>query len=55
MKHPKKWPVIRHIRCIYLSWGLQKWVEAWARAGIGHGWPNESDIQHLRDIWRGKA
>jgi len=28
-------------------------VALWGRAGIGLGWPHQSDLDHLTAIWRG--
>lgn len=50
-----RWPVIRNIRAIWLLWRVHRWAAAWGRAGVGLGYPNESDMEHLRAIWRGEA
>lgn len=51
----KRWPIIRHVRCIWLLYRVERWAWQWVRMGIGLGYPNESDIEHLRLIWKGKA
>ena len=50
----KRWPIIRHIRCVYLHWRVQRWTRTWGDCGIGLGHPNPSDIEHLQRIWDGK-
>ena len=50
----KRWPIIRHIRWLYGSWAVQRYARKWARAGIGLGVPNESDLRVLDAIWRGE-
>lgn len=51
----KRWPIIRHIRYYWLSYRVHLWAMNWGSVGIGLGWPNESDLRWLDDIWRGKA
>lgn len=51
----KRWPIIRHIRAIWLTYRVHRWAAQWGSIGIGFGRPNESDLAHLRAIWRGEA
>ncbi len=46
---------IRHIRFFYLKWRVIQFAHAWGRLGIGLGFPNQKDIDHLERIWRGEA
>jgi len=49
----KRWPLIRHVRYLYLSWCFHRW---WMDVGR-HYWlaPNELDERFLEDVWNGKA
>ena len=51
----KRRPVIRHLRYYWHRWRVYRWARTWARLGIGLGWPNQSDLDHLKAIWEGKA
>lgn len=51
----KRWPVIRHVRYFWYRRQVHRWARAWAQLGIGLGHPNQSDLDHLAAIWRGKA
>lgn len=51
----KRLPIIRHVRWAFLTWRVHSWARMWGRAGIGLGIPNESDLNHLDLIWKGKA
>jgi hypothetical protein len=46
---------IRHVRYFYLSWRVYRWARQWGSVGIGLGYPNQSDVDHLQAIWRGEA
>lgn len=53
LKHPKKWPLIRHIRWFLLAWRL-----AWWREGVGLGAgisPHPAYERYLQDILEGRA
>lgn len=45
---------IRYLRWLWAAWRVHRWAQAWARMGIGLGYPNPSDIEHLKMIWRGE-
>lgn len=48
-----RWPVVRHAR---FAWKILKFRIWWTLIGRHLGaWPNESDLEHLRDIWEGRA
>lgn len=51
----RRWPIIRHVRWLYLNWRVHQWAAAWGAMGIGLGSPNQSDLDHLERIWRGEA
>lgn len=48
----KRWPIIRHVRALWLAYQLERWRRMWAR----HGYFlfQESDVEHLRRVWRGE-
>lgn len=49
----KKWPVIRHARYLWARIRFGWW---WWHVGSEIGLiPNAVDIQHMDDIWNGKA
>jgi hypothetical protein len=50
-----RWPIIRHVRYLYLKIQVYRWAAKWEDVGVGMGWPNESDLAHLQKIWEGKA
>lgn len=50
-----RWPVIRHMRWLYHSYQISRWLHMWQQIGIGFGGMNEGDRRHLRAIWDGKA
>jgi hypothetical protein len=53
MKHPSRWPVIRHIRFAILKW---RWLTWWETVGCYLGAvPNPADIDHLDAVWKGDA
>lgn len=48
-----RWPVIRHVR---FAWNVLKFQIWWTFIGRHLvAWPNESDLDYLRDIWEGRA
>lgn len=49
----KRWPVVRHIRFLYLRWRFESW---WLRCGRYY-WlaPNVNDEEYLDAVWRGEA
>lgn len=51
----KRWPIIRHIRWVYLSYRVHQWARACGRMGLGLGVPHDSDLRHLQAIWDGRA
>lgn len=51
----KRLPIIRHIRYWWASYRVHRWAWSWGQAGIGMGFPNPSDLEHLDRIWRGEA
>ena len=55
MKHPKRWSIIRHIRYFWLDYRVHRWALSCYRHGLsGFPVPNESDIKHLEEIWKGE-
>jgi hypothetical protein len=50
----KRWPVIRHIRWLWLAWRVRRWAREWGNIGIGLGYPTEHDLRVLDAIWRGE-
>lgn len=50
-----KLPIIRHIRYFWLSWRVHRQATQYGEWGIGLGVPNQSDLNHLKRIWSGKA
>lgn len=52
MNRMKRWPIIRHVRWLNLSYGYWKWWH-----DIGHvlgAFPNPADMQYLQDVWEGR-
>lgn len=47
-----RWPIIRHIRYLWLAWQFHRWTAIWETHGY---FPNENDIEHLRRVWKGEA
>ena len=49
----KRWPVIRHLRFLWLAWRFE---HGWHTVGR-HYWlaPNPSDEGYLEAIWKGEA
>lgn len=48
-----RWPIIRHVRALYLAWQLERWARQ-----VRHIFPfapNPSDVEYLRLVWRGEA
>lgn len=50
----KRWPVIRHIRWLYLSWCVQRWTQRWAELVGCFPIPNENDLRYLDAVWKGE-
>jgi hypothetical protein len=51
MRHPKKWPIIRHVRFAIEAWRWENW---WHNMGRHFGaFPNQRDLDYLDAIWRG--
>jgi len=49
----KRWPIIRHIRWLYLQARFLHW---WNTVGRHFGAVmNESDLDYLEKVWRGDA
>lgn len=46
---------IRHIRFAWHSFHAHRWARKWGRMGLGLGYPNWRDIDHLEAIWKGEA
>lgn len=51
----KKLPIIRHIRAMYLSYKLDRWVLQMYIIGLGMGYPNESDLRYIKAVWDGEV
>jgi len=49
----KTWPIIRHIRYFILQDRVFRHARKWSLLGLGLGYPNPSDIEHLNRIWEG--
>lgn len=49
----KRWWGIRHVRYYIAAYQFNQWWNNFGRTF----WlaPNDKDIQHLRDIWEGRA
>jgi len=52
MKPIIRWPIIRHIRALWLAYQVARWEEHWRAMGFI---PTGRDQEHLRNIWRGEA
>ena len=50
-----RWWGIRHLRWMYYSYRVHSHSRMWAKAGVGWGFPNESDLVWLDRIRRGDA
>ena len=48
----KRWPIIRHLRWLWYSWQLARWMQFWSRAGLTL--PNIHDLEYLNRVWRGE-
>lgn len=50
----KPWPIIRHIRCLWLAWQVERHYREFAKLGM---LPvnRHHDDQMLRAIWRGEV
>lgn len=48
-------PLIRHARYYWHLFWCRLLVKTWASLGIGLGFINKSDREHLEKIWRGEA
>lgn len=44
---------IRHLRWLWWSWRVQRWVDRWGSVGLGIGLAAESDRRFLQAIWDG--
>lgn len=51
MRHPKKWPIIRHIRYFYWAWKFDRYWQNYKHVFLV---PNDGDMQYLDAIWRGE-
>lgn len=51
----KRWWGIRHIRFAVLSLLVFRAARRWGSVGIGLGWPNQADLDHLIKIRNGEA
>jgi hypothetical protein len=65
----KRWPIIRHVRAIWLAWQVERHYRAWAKLGMlpsyrdRDAWAKlgmlpscrDRDDEMLRRIWRGEA
>jgi hypothetical protein len=50
----KRWPIIRHIRWLYLTHRVNQHYRTWL--ALGYLPVNaDSDYEHLDKIWRGEA
>ncbi len=57
MRPPKRWWGIRHVRALWLSYRLHRWLRELHRATGGRiGWagPNPADVEYLGAVWRGE-
>jgi len=50
----KRWPIIRHVRAIWLAWQVEKHYRMWAKLGMLPSYRDRDD-EMLRRIWRGEA
>ena len=50
----KKLPIIRHVRYVWYSWRLMRWMSHYQSLGLGF-FPQESDLQFLNEVWYGSA
>lgn len=50
----KTWPVIRHLRYIWLAWRLSRYMDTCRQLGLGIT-PNPNDLRYLEDVLRGKC
>lgn len=46
-----KWPIIRHVRWLYLTVRFNIW---WSSMGQLFVCPNQSDLDYLDGVWEGK-
>ena len=51
----KRWPIIRHIRCLYHAYWVFRWAKQCRQVGLGLGDPHPADLEHLDAIWEGRA
>lgn len=49
----RRWPLIRHLRWLWLAWGLARW---WHDVGKYY-WVDISpaDVAYLDAVWKGEA
>ena len=50
----KRWQGIRHVRYWYLRRKVWQWAAECAQLGLGLGYPNSADLEHLEGIRRGR-
>lgn len=50
----KRLPIIRHVRYFWHAFWFSRFLRQCQRSGLGW-FPQESDVQHLQDIWDGRA
>jgi hypothetical protein len=46
---------IRHVRWFILTWLVHRHAIKCARSGLGIGIPNQADLDHLAQIYRGET
>jgi len=49
----KRWPIIRHIRALFLAWRAERYYRNWQKVS-DFGVAAERDYQQARRIWRGE-
>ena len=50
----KRWPVVRHVRALFLSWRVHLWARRWGAVGVGAGVPDPADLERINHIWLGE-
>jgi hypothetical protein len=48
-------PIVRHVRWLWYRHLVYRNAREWADAGIGLGFPHDSDLEQLRRIKAGEA
>lgn len=51
---PLRWPVVCHIRALWLEWCLDRHLDDCRRLGLGFH-PQQSDLIYIKRVWRGEA